>query len=70
MTVEAYAHCDAYKFGDKGTLLFIAFFWNLSQNLALVNPSFLGLLWMDVLSVIEFVLYGLKLIRDGKSIEQ
>jgi len=26
MTVEAYAHCDAYKFGDKGTLLFIAFF--------------------------------------------
>jgi len=26
MTVEAYAHSDAYKFGDKGTLLFIAFF--------------------------------------------
>jgi len=24
----------------------------------------------DVLSVLEFMLYGLKLIRDGKSIEQ
>ena len=73
MTVEALC----LQFGDKG-LLFIAFMRICYKNqlISIRDGMYLSsyggdyISGWDVLSVLEFMLYGLKLIKDGKSIEQ
>lgn len=55
------------QFGDKGTLLLITFYLEFvtKSRSCQFKLSWVSYGW-DALSVLEFVLYGFKLIRDGK----